>query len=73
MEKYINPDDRVKISENAMEDAPAGHTEHFIKSKNAGAEGIYIGDLLIGEVIFAIINFDNGKQDFIRKQYVEPL
>ncbi len=73
MEKYINPGGRVKISENAMEDAPAGHSERFIKSKNAGVEGIYTGDLLIGEVTFALIEFDNEKQDIIRKQYVEPL
>ena len=73
MGKYINPSGRVKISENAMEDAPAGHPERFIKSKNAGVEGIYMGDLLIGEVTFAVIEFDNEKQDIIRKQYVEPL
>ena len=73
MEKYINPGDRVKISENAMEDAPATHSERFIKSKNAGVEGIYKGDIIIGEVPFAVIEFDNGKQDIIRKQYVEPL
>jgi len=73
MQKYFNPGDRVKISENAMEDAPAGHPEHFITSKNAGVEGIYKGDLLIGEVPFAVIEFDNEKQDVIRKQYVEPL
>ena len=72
MEKHIEPGDSVKISINAMEDAPATHTERFIKSKNAGVEGIYMGDLLIGEVPFAVINFDNKKQDIIRKQYVEP-
>lgn len=73
MEKYINPGDKVKISENAMEDAPATHPERFIKSKNAGAEDIYKGVLMIGEVPFAVIDFDNGKQDIIRKQYVESL
>ncbi len=73
MEKYINPGGRVKISENTMEDAPAGYPERFIKSKNAGVEGIYLGDLVIGEVKFAVIEFDNEKQDIIRKQYVEPL
>jgi len=73
MEKYINPNSRVKISENAMEDAPAGLPERFIISKNADMEGIYLGDLFIGEVSFAIIEFDKGKQDLIRKQYIEPL
>ncbi len=73
MEKYINNGARVKISENAMEDAPAGHPERFIKSKNAGMEGTHNGDLIHGEVTFSVIEFDNGKQDFIRKQYVEPL
>ena len=73
MEKYINPSDSVKISENAMEDAPSEHSERFIKSKNAGMEGTYKGDLIIGEVTFAVIEFGNGKQDIIRKQYVESL
>ena len=42
MGKYINPGARVKNSENAMEDAPKGHPERFIESKNAGVEGIYL-------------------------------
>ena len=73
MEKYINPGDRVKISEDAMEDANATHPDPFIQSKHAGAEVTYKGDLIIGEVRFATIEFDDGTQDVIRKQYIEPL
>ena len=73
MKKYIAPNTRVKISVNAIEEAPAGHAGRCTISKNAGAEGTYIGDVPIGKVIFAIIEFDDGKQDFIRKQYIEPL
>jgi hypothetical protein len=62
---------RVKISENAMEEAPDPLI--FIKSKHAGQEGTYKGDMRIGEVLFAVIEFDDGTQDTIRKQGIEPL
>jgi len=72
-EQYFNIGERVKISEKALEDAPTKYSELFIKSKSAGMEGEYMGDILVGEVILSIIEFDNGKTEFIRKNYLEDI
>ncbi|MFC1952829.1 hypothetical protein ACFLWR_01695 [Chloroflexota bacterium] len=73
MEQHFDIGEQVKISENALEDAPEEHSELFIKSKNAGMEGKYMGDILVGEVRISIIELENGNTDFIRKNFLEHI
>ena len=74
MDKNVNPGDKVRITANAEEDSPETQDETLIKSKHAGEEGKYIDDIVTQcKVRFAIIEFADGTQVPIRKQYIEPV
>jgi len=45
----------------------------LIKSKYSGAKGMYKGDIIMEEVPFVIIEFNNGKKEIILKEYIESL
>lgn len=69
MEKPIKPGSVVKISEDAKEGTSEGSKE----SEYAGMEGIYIGDVPINGILYASIEFENGAQSVIPKQYIKAL
>ncbi len=73
MSKPLRIGKRVKISNDAKDAVSAASPESFIRSKHTGQEGMYVGELLIGDVSFAAVEFDDGKQVIFRKQYIEPL
>ena len=73
-DKFITPGAKVRISENAEEDAPDKQDETLVRSKHAGEEGKYIEDILTQcKVRFAVIELTDGKRVLIRKQYIDLL
>ncbi|UCE53421.1 MAG: hypothetical protein JSV31_29970 [Desulfobacterales bacterium] len=72
--QLIIPGVKVKISENAEEDAPDNQDETLIRSKHAGKEGKYIEDIVTKcKVRFAVIELADGTRVPIRKRYIDPL
>jgi hypothetical protein len=72
--KFITPGAKVRISENAEEDAPDKQDETLIRSEHAGEEGKYIEDIVTKcKVRFAVIELADGRRVLIRKQYIDPL
>ncbi|MDH4265640.1 MAG: hypothetical protein OEW45_08380 [Deltaproteobacteria bacterium] len=73
-DKLITPGTKVRISENAEEEAPDTQGETLIRSKHAGEEGKYIEDIVTQcKVRFAVIELADGTRVPIRKQYIDPL
>ncbi len=74
MDKRIAPGVKVRISENAEEDAPNTQDETLVRSPHAGQEGKYIEDIVTQcKVRFAVVELPDGQRVLIRKNYVDPL
>ena len=73
MRKSLKIGKRVKISNDAKDAVSSASPESFVRSKHAGQEGMYVGELVIGDIPFAAVEFDDGKQVIFRKQYIVPL
>lgn len=73
-DKFITPGAKVKISENAEEDAPDEQGETLVRSEHAGKEGKYIEDIFTQcKVRFAVIELADARRVLIRKRYIDPL
>jgi len=69
----IKPGTKVRILEDAEEDAPDQEDETLIRSRHAGKGGKYIEDIVTQcRTRFAVIELADGLRVLIRKQYVEP-
>ncbi len=73
-DRSIAPGARVRISNDAEEDAPETQDETLVRSRHAGEEGKYIEDIVTQcKVRFAVVELADGARVLIRKQYIDRL
>ncbi len=43
----------------------------FRKTTDAGRTGTFVGSIPMGEVLYALVEFDDGSQDIVARGYLE--